>query len=146
MARQRPGVALNAALAGGDVGEGPSRSHVTGLALLALAARRALEPFRVGAVHVYAEEDAFVTGGTVPAFAVQGRVTEGLAHAEGVVQGPEKELLLIGGAEEPQAVAAEAGADLVGRRGHALVAVIPVTPSGAAPTGEGQGGFHGGIG
>src|SRR5439155_1692548 len=66
-------VAVDASHRRGDVGQLPGRGHVTGLALLALTSGRAVEPFRVGTVHMHAKDDAFMTGGTVAALLIQWR-------------------------------------------------------------------------
>src|SRR6266540_2288943 len=58
MIAKRRWVALDAALAGRDVGHLPGRAHVAVLAVLAALARRAFAPLAVSAVDVNAEDHA----------------------------------------------------------------------------------------
>src|SRR5262249_39931693 len=102
------------------------RGHVARLALLAFMPRRAFQPLGIGAVDMDSENDPFVTRRAVAAFLVEGSVAEGLALTHGVVERAEEELLLALGRRRGRAVAAEAGAELVGRSVDYLVAVIAV--------------------
>src|SRR5947209_3425020 len=72
MIRQTLRVAFDSTFAGGEIRHGAGWRHVIALALLALFARRAVKPFGIGAVDVYAKHNPFVAGGTIAAVAING--------------------------------------------------------------------------
>src|SRR5262249_22571551 len=132
---QRPRVALDAALAGGDVGQGAGRAHVAGLARLAAPPRGGLAPLAVGAVDVDAEYYPLVAGGAVAAVLVEGGV--GVLAAVHVVERAEEELSLRG-ALQGQFVAPVGQAEFPLALATDLVAVVAVDAAGrdAADPGE----------
>src|SRR5207245_11669392 len=120
---QRGGVALDAAVAGGDVTHAAGRRHVTGLALLAGAAGGAGLPLGIGGVDGDAEDGALVARGAVAAVAVQRRA--GVLAAVHVVERAEEELPF-GRAQQPQVEAAVRDAEPPVADARDLVAVIAV--------------------
>src|SRR5437016_3935003 len=71
MIRQRPRIALDAALAGREVRHGAGRRHVTGLTLLALLPCGTFEPLGIGAVDMDPEDGPLMTRSAILAFTVE---------------------------------------------------------------------------
>src|SRR5579864_2672650 len=115
------GVAVDAAVTGGDVRHLPGGGHVAMLALLAALPGGAGQPFAVGRVHRHAEDRAFVARGTIPAVALKGRISVFVpVH---VIERAEEKLALLG-PKEFQTVAAMREADFALVRPGYLVAII----------------------
>src|SRR5579864_7862124 len=90
MVGQRARSADDPATVGCNVGHLPGRRHVASLALYPRLAGRTFQPFRIGGVNGHAEDRSFVTGSTVAAVLVDGRV--GILRAIGVFQRAEETL------------------------------------------------------
>src|SRR5262249_43155286 len=124
MVAERQWVALDAALAGREVGHRPGWAHVAVLAVLAALARWTVAPLAVGAVDVNAEDHAFVAGGAVAAVLVEGGV--GVLAAVNVIERAEEQLFAGRRAAQIELVVTVGVAEPAAAIAAHLVAVVTV--------------------
>src|SRR5262245_32307142 len=127
MIAERLRIALDAAVAGSNVGHLAGRGRVAGLARLPLFPGGAVQPFGVGAVNVDAENRSLMAGSTVLTVAIERG--ESVFAAVNVVERTEEQLALAG-PQEIQVEPAMGEADLAVAHIRDFVAVVTMHAAG----------------